>query len=156
MKWRLSAQTWSFSLLNAIRISKVPLHYLNRKILYSTARTAVMMKNYLFLDWTTDLFLLIWYLFLWTKKQNYIFIFFYFYISMLVCTTNSLFLYLSFRSLLFFSLHLSLSKSHTKSLWFYVSVKPWQTQLMIKFVINHQLMDPYYPQSHVHSSTHFM
>ena len=33
--------TWSFSLLNAIRVSKVPVHYINHKIPYSTARTAV-------------------------------------------------------------------------------------------------------------------
>ena len=33
--------TWSFSFLNAICISKVPGHYINRKIQASTARTAV-------------------------------------------------------------------------------------------------------------------
>ena len=33
--------TWSFSFLNAIHISKVPGLYVNRKIQYSTARTAV-------------------------------------------------------------------------------------------------------------------
>ena len=33
--------TWYFTFLNAIRISKVPGHYVNRKMLYSTARTAV-------------------------------------------------------------------------------------------------------------------
>ena len=32
---------WSFSFLNAIRISKVPGHYINCKIQYNTARTAV-------------------------------------------------------------------------------------------------------------------
>ena len=32
---------WSFSFLNAIHISKVPGHYINRKIQYSTARKAV-------------------------------------------------------------------------------------------------------------------
>ena len=37
--------TWSFSFLNAIRISKVPGHYINRKIQYSTARTAVESKD---------------------------------------------------------------------------------------------------------------
>ena len=39
--------TWSFSFLNAIRISKVPGHYINRKIQYSTARTAVLLFFYL-------------------------------------------------------------------------------------------------------------
>ena len=34
--------TWSFSFLNAIRISKVPGHYSNYKTQYSTARTAVI------------------------------------------------------------------------------------------------------------------
>ena len=33
--------TWCFSFLNAICISKVPGHYINRKIQASTARTAV-------------------------------------------------------------------------------------------------------------------
>ena len=33
--------TWSFSFLNAIRILKVPGNYINHKIQYSTARTAV-------------------------------------------------------------------------------------------------------------------
>ena len=37
--WNL---TWSFLFLNAIRISKVPGHYINRKMQYSTARTAVL------------------------------------------------------------------------------------------------------------------
>ena len=32
---------WSFSFLNAIRILKVLGHYINRKMQYSTARTAV-------------------------------------------------------------------------------------------------------------------
>ena len=34
--------TGSFSFLNAIRISKEPGHYINSKIQYSTARTAVL------------------------------------------------------------------------------------------------------------------
>ena len=34
--------TWSFSFLNAINISKVPEYYVNRKMQYSTARTAVL------------------------------------------------------------------------------------------------------------------
>ena len=34
--------TWCFSFLNAICISKVPEHYINRKIRASTARTAVI------------------------------------------------------------------------------------------------------------------
>ena len=33
--------TWCFSFLNAICISKVPGHYINRKIQAGTARTAV-------------------------------------------------------------------------------------------------------------------
>ena len=37
--------TRSFSCLNAIRISKVPGHYRNRKIQYSTARIAVNFKK---------------------------------------------------------------------------------------------------------------
>ena len=35
--------TWCFSFLNAICISKVPGHYINRKIQTSTARTAVLL-----------------------------------------------------------------------------------------------------------------
>ena len=38
--------TWSLSFLNAIRISKELMHYINRKIQYSTARTAVNMSHY--------------------------------------------------------------------------------------------------------------
>ena len=33
--------TWSFSFLNAIPLSRVPGHYINRKMQYSTARTVV-------------------------------------------------------------------------------------------------------------------
>ena len=37
--------TWSFQFLNAIRISIVPGHYINWKMQYSTARTAVSEKE---------------------------------------------------------------------------------------------------------------
>ena len=40
-----------FSLLNAIRIENVPEHYVNRKIRYSTARTAVHNTKYTVLSW---------------------------------------------------------------------------------------------------------
>ena len=33
--------TWSVSFLNAIRVSKVPGHYINHKMQYSSVRTAV-------------------------------------------------------------------------------------------------------------------
>ena len=36
---------WSFSFLNAIRISKVPGHYINPKMQYSTALTAVQCRD---------------------------------------------------------------------------------------------------------------
>ena len=36
---------WSFSFLSAIPISKAPGHYINHKIQYSTARTAVGAKE---------------------------------------------------------------------------------------------------------------
>ena len=44
--------TWSFWFLNAIQISKVPGHYINRKKQYSTAHTAVsplLEKGYLYI-----------------------------------------------------------------------------------------------------------
>ena len=41
--------TWSFSFLNAIRILKVPGHYINRKMQYCTARTVVKLHSYGFI-----------------------------------------------------------------------------------------------------------
>ena len=38
--------TWSFSFLNAICILKVPVHYINRKMQYSTAHTGVLWRNW--------------------------------------------------------------------------------------------------------------
>ena len=43
--------TWSFLFLNAIRISKVPEHYINRRIQYSTARNIVC-SYFNGLNWT--------------------------------------------------------------------------------------------------------
>ena len=60
--------TWSFSFLNAIRISKVPGHYINRKIQYSTARTAVSTCPS-----KTSLFVL----YLWVRLLHVLWTFFY-------------------------------------------------------------------------------
>ena len=35
--------TWSFSFLNAVGISKLPGHYINHRMQYSTARTSVIL-----------------------------------------------------------------------------------------------------------------
>ena len=42
IKTKILFITWSFAFLNAIRISKVSGHYINRKMQYSTDRTAVI------------------------------------------------------------------------------------------------------------------
>ena len=46
---------WTFSFLNAIHISKVPGNYINRKMQYSTARTAYSSEiNGLLVDYEID------------------------------------------------------------------------------------------------------
>ena len=42
--------TWSFSFFKAIHILKVPGHYINRNIQYSTARTAVILSGFVWED----------------------------------------------------------------------------------------------------------